>query len=82
MQKKFWILMALFLIIPGLLFTVSCAQQQVKTEDEPVAEETPAEPSPEAPAPAAEETPAAAPDYGSDDRAIEAAQNMFLSEHV
>ena len=80
MQKKFWILMALFLIIPGLLFTVSCAQQTVKTEEEPVAEETPMETPEETPA--AEETTAAAPDYGSDDRAMEAAQNMFLNEHV
>ena len=80
MQKKFWIFMALFLIIPGLLFTVSCAQQTVKTEEEPVAEETPMEQPVETPA--AEETPTAAPDYGSEDRAMEAAQNMFLNEHV
>jgi peptidoglycan-associated lipoprotein len=33
MQKKVWIALALFLILPGLLFTVSCAKQTVKTEE-------------------------------------------------
>ena len=40
MRKKFWICLALFLVIPGLMFTASCAKQDVKTEDEQmVAEE-------------------------------------------
>ncbi len=34
MQKKMWIALALFLILPGLLFTASCAKQTVKTEEE------------------------------------------------
>jgi peptidoglycan-associated lipoprotein len=32
MRKKFWICLALLLVIPGLLFTVSCAKKTVKTE--------------------------------------------------
>jgi len=32
MQKKLWIVLAMFLILPGLLFTVSCAKKTVKTE--------------------------------------------------
>ena len=32
MQKKCWICMALLLVIPGLLFTASCAKKTVKTE--------------------------------------------------
>ncbi|MCF8051941.1 MAG: peptidoglycan-associated lipoprotein Pal [Desulfobacterales bacterium] len=33
MQKKVWIALALFLILPGLLFTVSCAKKTVKTDE-------------------------------------------------
>jgi len=32
MQKKFWISLALLLVIPGLLFTVSCAKKTIKSE--------------------------------------------------
>jgi peptidoglycan-associated lipoprotein len=32
MQKKLWIVLALTLIIPGLLFTASCAKKAVKEE--------------------------------------------------
>lgn len=32
MQKKIWISLALLLVIPGLLFTVSCAKKTVKSE--------------------------------------------------
>ena len=32
MQKKFWIMLALAFIIPGLLFTVSCAKKAVKDD--------------------------------------------------
>lgn len=85
MQKKLWICVALLLIVPGmLLFTVSCAQQTVKTEEPMAAEE----------APAAEETPAAAEteameeqepammESDADEMAVEAARNMFVNEHV
>ena len=33
MQKKLWIVLALFLILPGLTFTVGCAKQTVKTDE-------------------------------------------------
>ena len=33
MRKSLWIVLALFLILPGLLFTVSCAKKTVKTDE-------------------------------------------------
>ena len=32
MRKKLWIILALLLVVPGLLFTVSCAKKTVKSE--------------------------------------------------
>ena len=32
MRKKIWIILALAFIIPGLLFTVSCAKKAVKDD--------------------------------------------------
>ena len=32
MRKKMWIVLALFFVVPGLLFTVSCAKKTVKTQ--------------------------------------------------
>lgn len=43
MQKKKWILLALILVVPGLLFTVSCQKKVIAEEPQPVAEEKPAE---------------------------------------
>ncbi len=45
MKKKLWISLALLLVIPGLLFTVSCAKKAVKVEPSAVTEpsEEPAE---------------------------------------
>jgi peptidoglycan-associated lipoprotein len=34
MRKKFWIHLALLLVIPGLLFTASCAKKTVKSDTE------------------------------------------------
>ncbi|MFC1826115.1 peptidoglycan-associated lipoprotein Pal [Thermodesulfobacteriota bacterium] len=34
MRKKLWIILALLLVIPGLLFTVSCAKKAVKSDAE------------------------------------------------
>ena len=34
MRKRLWIGLALFLVIPGLLFTTSCGKRQVKAEPE------------------------------------------------
>jgi peptidoglycan-associated lipoprotein len=39
MRKKFWFIVALFLVIPGLMFSVSCARQQVTEEEEVMVEE-------------------------------------------
>jgi len=38
MRKKLWVLLSLLVIVPGLLFTVSCAKKVVQSE--PTAEET------------------------------------------
>jgi peptidoglycan-associated lipoprotein len=44
MQKKFWICLALLLVIPGMLFTVSCQKKTVKADSsvstQPVQAET------------------------------------------
>ena len=42
MRKKLWIYLALLVVIPGLMFTVSCAKKV--TQAEPSVEETAAEP--------------------------------------
>jgi len=41
MRKKLWIYLTLLVVIPGLMFTVSCAKKV--TQAEPSAEETAAE---------------------------------------
>jgi len=51
MRKKMWVLLSLLVIVPGLLFTVSCAKKVVQSE--PTAEEA---------APVAVEEPAAVDD--------------------
>jgi len=43
MQKKKWILLALMLVIPGLLVTVSCQKKVVNATPEPVVEKQPEE---------------------------------------
>lgn len=50
MQKKKWIFLALLLVIPGLLFSVSCQKKLVDASPEPMAtEESKAEPEEAAP---------------------------------
>jgi hypothetical protein len=39
MQKKRWMYLALLVVIPGLLFSVSCQKKVVDATPEPVAEE-------------------------------------------
>jgi peptidoglycan-associated lipoprotein len=51
MQRKLWTVLALLLVIPGLLFTASCAKQTVKSEPA-VTEVSGQQPSGEAAAPA------------------------------
>jgi len=59
MQKKKWIFLALLLVIPGLMFSVSCQKKLVDASPEPMAKEEPApEPKP-APAPAPAPAPVA-----------------------
>ena len=41
MRKKKWIIMAMFVVIPGLMFTVSCQKKVVDATPEPVVEEQP-----------------------------------------
>ena len=43
MQKKKWIFLALLLVIPGLMFTVSCQKKVVDATPKPVVEEKPKE---------------------------------------
>jgi peptidoglycan-associated lipoprotein len=59
MQKKKWIFLALLLVIPGLMFSVSCQKKLVDASPEPMAKEEPKpEPKPEpAPAPVAYKAP-------------------------
>ena len=47
MQKKKWVYWALLLVIPGLLFSVSCQKKVVDATPEPVAQEPEPEPEPE-----------------------------------
>ena len=44
MQKKRWIYLAMLLVIPGLLFSVSCQKKVVDASPEPVAQEPEPEP--------------------------------------
>jgi peptidoglycan-associated lipoprotein len=59
MQKKKWIFLALLLVIPGLMFSVSCQKKLVDASPQPMAKEEPAPaPKPEpAPAPAVYKAP-------------------------
>ena len=44
MQKKKWIFLALLLVIPGLMFSVSCQKKLVDASPKPVAKEAPPPP--------------------------------------
>ena len=81
MRKNLWVGLVMLFLIPGLLFTVSCAQQEVTD----TAEETATEPekAPEDKAEMASKTvqqPTA--DMSEEERAILAARIMFLSEDI
>ncbi|KPJ76818.1 MAG: hypothetical protein AMJ54_10355 [Deltaproteobacteria bacterium SG8_13] len=80
MRKKQWIFLALVLIVPAMLFTVSCQKQTVKTE-EPMAEPAAEEPAAvEEKEEAVEVTSDAS--LAADEAALMAARNMFLNEHI
>jgi len=82
MRKNLWIGLVMLFLIPGLLFTVSCAQKEVMDTDEEMAKTEP-EKAPEDTAEMASKTvqqPTA--DMSEEERAILAARNMFLSEDI
>ena len=80
MRKKFWICLALLLVIPGLLLTVSCAKKTVQTETS-VSETPPAaEPTPPPAAEAAKPPEEAKPDQAELDRQRELARQRALEE--
>ena len=58
MQKKFWLMIALLLVIPGLLFTVGCQKKAVSQAKAPAPAAAPA------PAPAPKAAPMAPPPSG------------------
>ena len=81
MRKNLWIGLVMLFLIFGFLFTVSCAQQEVKdtaeetaTEPEKAPEEKATEASKEVQQPTA--------DMSEEERAILAARNIFLSEDI
>lgn len=71
MRNKLWIFLALFLVIPVLLGTVSCAKKTV-TKEEPKPVMAPA-PAPPPPPPPVEDTAA---------KEFEMAKSEFLSENI
>ena len=86
MRKKLWICLALFLVIPGLMFSVSCTSRNVAQEEEPaveVTEETTEVVEQPQEVEVVEETPAM-PDMATEEAAREAEQMkmMFLGEYV
>ncbi|MGD8970233.1 MAG: peptidoglycan-associated lipoprotein Pal [Desulfobacterales bacterium] len=70
MRKKLWIILALFLVIPVLLGTVSCAKKTV-TKEEPAPVVTPA-PAPPPPPPVEDEAA----------KAFDMAKSEFLRENI
>jgi peptidoglycan-associated lipoprotein len=70
MKKKLWIILALFLVIPVLLGTVSCAKKTV-TKEEPAPVVTPA-PAPPPPPPVEDKAA----------KAFDMAKNEFLRENI
>ena len=62
MQKKIWLLIALLLVIPGLLFTLGCQKKTVTQAKAPAPAPAPAPTPAPAPAPGKGPAPAAPPD--------------------
>ncbi len=80
MRKKQWIYLALVLIIPAMLFTVSCQKQTVKTDEEMEEVVVEKEVVVDEKGEAVEVTSDASLD--ADEAALMAARNMFLNEHI
>ncbi len=81
MRKNLWIGLVMLFLIPGFLFTVSCAQQEVKDTTEETATTEPEKVPEETATPATEEVQPTT-DMSAEERAILAARNMFLSEDI
>ncbi len=91
MRKRMWISVALLLIVPGLILTVSCAKKAAESEPAAVEAEPAPAPEPEATQP---EQPAEQeqPDQSAieaeqlkaqqEERAREAARNLFINEDI
>jgi peptidoglycan-associated lipoprotein len=82
MRKNLWICLALLLVLPGLLFTVSCTQKTVKSDEEPIAEQPEEEVVVVEEAEVVETPTEAAQDYDAEERALMAARNQFINEHI
>jgi peptidoglycan-associated lipoprotein len=80
MRKKLWIGLVMLFLIPVFLFTVSCAQQEVKDTEETVTE--PEKAPEEAATEASKEVEQPTEDMSAEERAALAARNMFLSEDI
>jgi peptidoglycan-associated lipoprotein len=52
MRKSIWVVLALLLVVPGLLFTASCGKSSIKADIENMKEKSKQAPAPPAPAPA------------------------------
>jgi peptidoglycan-associated lipoprotein len=86
MRKNYWIVLALVLVLPAMLFTVSCAKKEVMAEPEVAPAEQPMEEmaQPDAEAQAAEKARLEAERLKAEEaeRAMAAAQQAFTSEDV
>jgi peptidoglycan-associated lipoprotein len=80
MRKNLWIGLVMLFLIPVFLFTVSCAQQEVKDTEETVTE--PEKAPEEAATEASKEVEQPTEDMSAEERAALAARNMFLSEDI
>lgn len=85
MRKNCWLVMALVLIIPAMMFTVSCAKKVV--ESKPAVSETPAQTQPAQDNTAAQEAERARIEaerlkMQQDEEARMAARNMFVNDDI
>jgi peptidoglycan-associated lipoprotein len=81
MRKNLWIGFVMLFLIFGFLFTVSCAQQEVKDTTEETATTEP-EKAPTEATQASKEVQQPTADMSDEERATLAARNMFLSEDI
>ncbi len=84
MRKNNWIVLALVLILPAMLFTVSCAKKQVVSEPEVTPVEQPMEDTSQADAEAAEKARLESERLQAEEaqRAMMAARNAFVNNDI